>query len=88
MIEDYRRGLVEAGFANVEVIDFGSDLNAYALVENQAASCPLPAPPPSGPAVMDARRQVRSPGQGPERQVREIQPLKGRCSDRGVSSPV
>src|SRR5690349_23784444 len=29
-IEDYRRGLIEAGFSNVEVIDSGSDLNAYA----------------------------------------------------------
>jgi len=36
-IEEYRRGLVEAGFAHVEVIDSGSDLNAYAKVEKQAA---------------------------------------------------
>ncbi len=41
-IEDYRRGLMEAGFAHVEVIDSGSDLNAYAKVENQAACCPPP----------------------------------------------
>ena len=31
-IEDYRRQLHEAGFAAVEVIDTGSDLNAYAKV--------------------------------------------------------
>ena len=42
-IEDYRRDLIEAGFAHVEVIDSGADLNAYAKVENQAACCPPPA---------------------------------------------
>ncbi len=41
-IEDYRRGLIAAGFAHVEVIDSGADLNAYAKVENQAACCPPP----------------------------------------------
>ena len=39
-IEDYKSGLSEAGFSGVEVIDAGSDLNAYAKVENQAACCP------------------------------------------------
>jgi SAM-dependent methyltransferase len=38
-IEDYKNGLLEAGFSGVEVIDAGSDLNAYAKVENQAACC-------------------------------------------------
>lgn len=38
-IDDYRRGLLEAGFAHVEVVDSGADLNAYAQVENQAACC-------------------------------------------------
>jgi ubiquinone/menaquinone biosynthesis C-methylase UbiE len=38
-IEDYRQGLVDAGFKNVEVVDSGSDLNAYAKVENQAGCC-------------------------------------------------
>jgi ubiquinone/menaquinone biosynthesis C-methylase UbiE len=38
--EDYRRMLVEAGFAHVEVIDSGRDLNAYAKVENQKACAP------------------------------------------------
>jgi SAM-dependent methyltransferase len=41
-IEVYRRGLIEAGFAHVEVIDSGADLNAYAKVENQAACCSPP----------------------------------------------
>ncbi len=40
LIEDYRRQLHEAGFAAVEVIDTGADLNAYAKVENQGGCCP------------------------------------------------
>jgi len=39
MIEDYVRQLKTAGFANVQVIDSGSDLNAYAKIENQSACC-------------------------------------------------
>jgi arsenite methyltransferase len=38
-IEEYRRQLAEAGFAAVQVIDTGTDLNAYAKVENQAGCC-------------------------------------------------
>lgn len=38
-IEDYRRGLMEAGFAAVQVVDTGKDLNAYAQVENQSGCC-------------------------------------------------
>jgi arsenite methyltransferase len=38
-IDEYRKGLEEAGFAAVEVIDSGKDLNAYALVDNQAGCC-------------------------------------------------
>jgi SAM-dependent methyltransferase len=49
-IEDYRRQLREAGFAAVEVIDTGADLNAYSLVENQGACCP---PPASGLTLVD-----------------------------------
>jgi arsenite methyltransferase len=43
LIEDYRRMLVDAGFAHVEVVDSGRDLNAYAKVENQAGCCSPPA---------------------------------------------
>jgi len=39
LIEDYRQGLVEAGFSNVEVVDSGADLNVYAKIENQAGCC-------------------------------------------------
>ena len=45
-LEVYRRELLEAGFLQVEVIDSGKDLNAYAKVENQAACC--------APAMADA----------------------------------
>ncbi len=38
-IEDYRRGLVEAGFAEVQVVDSGADLNAYAKVEGSSGCC-------------------------------------------------
>jgi arsenite methyltransferase len=39
-VEDYRRGLTEAGFGEVAVIDSGADLNAYAQVEGQSGCCP------------------------------------------------
>jgi hypothetical protein len=38
-VAEYRRQLTEAGFAAVEVIDTGADLNAYALVEGQGVCC-------------------------------------------------
>lgn len=38
-IDEYREGLIEAGFAQVEIVDSGSDLNAYSKVENQSGCC-------------------------------------------------
>jgi SAM-dependent methyltransferase len=38
-LEDYRAGLLAAGFEHVEIVDSGSDLNAYAKVENQSGCC-------------------------------------------------
>lgn len=38
-VEDYRRGLLAAGFEAVQVVDSGADLNAYAKVENQSGCC-------------------------------------------------
>jgi ubiquinone/menaquinone biosynthesis C-methylase UbiE len=38
-MEDYRAELVKAGFALVEIVDSGADLNAYAKVEGQAGCC-------------------------------------------------
>jgi arsenite methyltransferase len=52
-IDDYRRMLAQAGFAHVEVIDSGQDLNAYAKVENQAGCCSPPVAA-SGLAIADA----------------------------------
>ena len=40
--EEYRKQLAEAGFAAVEVIDSGADLNAYAKVENEGGCCSQP----------------------------------------------
>jgi SAM-dependent methyltransferase len=38
-IDDYRVGLLAAGFEHVEIVDSGTDLNAYAKVENQSGCC-------------------------------------------------
>lgn len=40
--EDYRDGLLEAGFAEVQIVDTGADLNAYAKVEGQGSCCSAP----------------------------------------------
>jgi arsenite methyltransferase len=37
--DDYRTGLLAAGFEHVEIVESGSDLNAYAKVENQSGCC-------------------------------------------------
>src|SRR5260370_32321581 len=39
LIDDYRAGLLAAGFQHVEIVDSGADLNAYAKVEKQSACC-------------------------------------------------
>jgi len=38
-IDDYKNGLLAAGFEHVEIVDSGADLNAYAKIENQAGCC-------------------------------------------------
>ena len=48
-IEAYRRGLSEAGFAAVHVVDSGADLNAYAGVDNQSGCCSPPMPAAAEP---------------------------------------
>jgi SAM-dependent methyltransferase len=45
--EAYRRGLLEAGFAHVEVLDTGADLNAYKQVDDQTGCCSR-SPEPAG----------------------------------------
>lgn len=39
LIDDYKNQLIDAGFSNVQVIDSGADLNAYAKIENQSGCC-------------------------------------------------
>ncbi len=51
LIEEYRQGLIEAGFAHVEVIDSGADLNAYTKVENQTGCCS-----PGGGCCSDSKK--------------------------------
>ena len=38
-MDDYRAGLLAAGFEHVEIVDSGADLNAYAKVKNQSGCC-------------------------------------------------
>ena len=38
-VDDYRNGLHEAGFSEMEIVDTGADLNAYAKVEPQSGCC-------------------------------------------------
>lgn len=38
-IDDYRDGLLAAGFEHVEIVDSRADLNAYTKVENQSGCC-------------------------------------------------
>ena len=51
-IEDYRQGLRDAGFSNVEIVDSGADLNAYAKVENQSGCC--------SPSTVDSHSESKS----------------------------
>jgi arsenite methyltransferase len=49
-VAEYERLLREAGFAGVQVIDAGADLNAYAQVESDAGCCTPAAGSCCGPA--------------------------------------
>lgn len=51
LMDEYRRQLAEAGFAAVQVIDTGADLNAYAKMDNQGGCC---SPPSSSLPVAEA----------------------------------
>jgi SAM-dependent methyltransferase len=59
LIKDYRQGLIDAGFANVEVVDSGADLNAYAKIENQAACCSTAMPEASAPIAIGTATSSR-----------------------------
>lgn len=52
LINDYVRQLHEAGFSAVEVVETGSNLNAYAQVESQGGCCPPT--PSSGLPILES----------------------------------
>jgi arsenite methyltransferase len=56
-IDDYRTGLAAAGLVGVQVVDSGSDLNAYAKVENQSGCCspPMDEPKPQSRSLTLAK---------------------------------
>jgi arsenite methyltransferase len=39
LIEEYHSGLLAAGFQQVQIVDTGADLNAYAMIDGQSACC-------------------------------------------------
>lgn len=51
--EEYRAGLVSAGFEPVEIIDTRADLNAYAKVDGQSGCCSPPMETSGLPIVSD-----------------------------------
>jgi SAM-dependent methyltransferase len=53
---DYVAGLKSAGMRDVDVIDSGADLNAYAKVENQSACC---TPAPAASSCCGGAKSVR-----------------------------
>lgn len=65
-IDDYRAGLVESGFANVQVIDTQADLNVYGQVDNQACCC-SPSMGQSGPSSSAA--SSCGPAEGPHQDL-------------------
>jgi arsenite methyltransferase len=52
-VDEYRQGLLEAGFGEVMIVDSGADLNAYAQVEGQAGCC---SPAMDGTAMSETYR--------------------------------
>ena len=49
LIPDYERGLRDAGFEAVQIVDTRKDLNAYAKIENQSGCC---GPEPAGRGIV------------------------------------
>src|SRR5205807_1481630 len=54
-IEDYQRQLMDAGFADVVIVDTKADLNAYAKIENQSGCCSPAITPASSSATQASR---------------------------------
>ena len=53
LIEEYRQHLLGVGFAHVQVVETGADLNVYAKIENHASCC-APAPAKGSLAVVES----------------------------------
>jgi SAM-dependent methyltransferase len=54
-IDEYERGLKQAGFDAVQIVDTGKDLNAYAQVEGQTGCCSPATPAAEGLPLVEAR---------------------------------
>ncbi len=61
-VEEYRQGLLAAGFADVDVRDTGADLNAYLQVEGASTCC-------SAPELVELGQQAPTSCCGSPRQV-------------------
>jgi SAM-dependent methyltransferase len=61
-IEEYRAELLKAGFEYVEIVDSGSDLNAYKKAENQSGCCSAPANDPSDLVSIESQSCCRAEG--------------------------
>ncbi len=72
-IEDYRRGLIEAGLSLVQVVDSGKDLNAYAKLENASPCCGSQELPAGDLPVVSS---CCSPSSGPDLHSRLIDLLR------------
>jgi SAM-dependent methyltransferase len=62
-VAEYERGLRDAGFADVQVVDSSADLNAYAKVEGQSACC-SPAPAAAAAAAAKSSSLTIAPSAG------------------------
>jgi SAM-dependent methyltransferase len=54
LIGEYERGLRDAGFATVQIVDTNKDLNVYAKVENQSGCCSPPATSSGGLPLVES----------------------------------
>lgn len=69
-VEEYKEGLLAAGFSDVHVVDSGADLNAYAKVEGQSGCCSpamvaaAAATPEAGGCCTPAVREVEASASG------------------------
>ena len=87
-IEEYRSQLRDAGFAHVEVIDSGADLNAWSAAGTSAACCASSLDAPSGPQspleVLACGCGSRPPGR-PGGRLDKVPLVSGQAS--GAASP-